>query len=187
MSVNIRRLILKLAYPFTLLMGKVGVHRLIKDFEYNLIIGESRPGDLLLSRKRFELSNLFIPGKYTHSAMVLPGELIVEATGEGVAIKSMASFAFDKDFIAILRPIQFEEIEMLGILNKCDSIIGAPYDYLFELSEKAFYCSELVFNLYKTGCKFFDTFTLRKSLGVDTVVPDDYYKARKYFNIIGEY
>lgn len=183
----IRRMILRLLYPLTLLLGKIGVHRRIQDEQFDLIKNLVMPGDILLSRKKFELSNLFIPGKYKHASLLIMSDIIIEATGDGVKFKSLASFLFDKDHICLLRLKNLNTDELACMKMVGQKIHNKPYDYYFENSEKAFYCSELIYYLLKSSCQFFQTFTLRKSLGVDTVIPNDFYLATKYFDNLGEF
>jgi len=183
---NLRYQFLKASLPLTKALGKVGVHRRIKDNEYYAIDRDLYAGCVLLSRKRYELSNLFIPGKYTHAA-IFNGHKIVEAVGEGIREVSLAYFCYDKDYIAIMEPNDISNTEIKDMCVDMQNYIGLKYDYYFDSKNKSYYCSELVYQLLTKNVASFREFEMRESLGVKTVTPDDFYKAKKYFNLIGEF
>jgi len=63
--------------------------------------------------------------------------------------------------------------------------LGAEYDLFFNKNNQAFYCSELVWLAYEAACGDVP-FTLRKTLGLDTVIPDDIGLANKHFRTIAD-
>ena len=185
----IRRMILKILYPFNKLMGKVGIHRKFSDVQYKELLSKIKPGDIILSRKRFELSNLFIQGLYKHAVFFTGENIIIESTGNGVSKSSLPRFLFDKDSIALLRPLYEHPIEIEYSIALAEKFaeIKIEYDYFFEDTDKAFYCSELVWTILRLNSPKFQKFTKRKTMGVNTVIPMDFYYAQKYFDLITEY
>lgn len=187
---NARRLLLKIAFPFTKWMGKIGIHRKVNDEKFKRIKHRLLPGDILISSKRYELTNLFIPGRFTHAAFYL-GDLagddsIIEAIGEGVTISSLPNFCFSKDHIAVLRPKYYRGTEVEHLILVAQTLDGVPYDYFFDHGDEAFYCAELVHYLLSKTAQHYEHFNKRKTLGVETVLPDDFYNARQFFDLIVE-
>jgi len=184
-----RKALLKFAYPFTHLLGKLSIHRKVDDPFYSYIEKKVRPGDILLSKRRYELSNFFIPGEYTHSAIVTTSEeftppMIVESIAEGVVMKSLAKFLFSKDYVMLIRPRIGTEDERLDAGNYARRFIGLPYDYYFEAGVNAFYCSELVNHCYQTHImEYKHNFEPTQIMGAETVTPMDLYE---FFKSRGE-
>jgi uncharacterized protein YycO len=156
----------------------------IKANGYRSILERISNGDILLSYTEGELSNVFIPGQWSHTAMFLDSEWIpgvIEATSEGVIHTDIIDFCLSKDKICLLRPTFLSESEKSECLKRGVRQLGKPYDYAMRSDTKAFYCSELIWY-----CINNDKFTMRKRLGQLTVVPDDFYKARTKFEVICE-
>ena len=182
---NIRNKFLEYSMPITKALGKVGVKRKITDIDYIEIKDNAFASCVFLSRKRYELSNCFIPGFYTHAA-ICDGNYIYEAVGDGVRKVTLPYFCFDKDYIAMLQVKNTYITEISNVLNDLDSLLGKPYDYYFTPGNESFYCSELVAYVLKKNIKSMKEFTWRETLGVATVEPMDFYKASKYFDVIWE-
>lgn len=141
-------------------------------------------GDILISKNHMRLTNLFIPGSWSHAA-IYDGMIIYEAVGTGVQkVHPIEWFLKCNDF-AVLRPnsklSERARHEMVAWLR---SIEGRPYDYSFDFSttQQAFYCSELAYLAWANVSKWNDwtnSFRLRKTFGEVTVVADDFYNAVK--------
>jgi len=68
---------------------------------------------------------------------------------------------------------------------------GHSYDFGFIIEDRvtparSFYCSELVYTVLKNTHDDFP-FVLRKVWGAKTVVPDDFYNARRHFDVVWEF
>lgn len=110
------------------------------------------PGMIVLSRKKFQVSNYFINGYWTHTAMIMPRERVIEATPDGVIIKELQKFFLTTDDFVILKPIFCGAQEMEKACSHASEIIGAPYSFDFNNSDDSFYCSELVLKVYAWTC-----------------------------------
>ena len=152
----------------------------------NSMLGVLRAGDVLVSFSFGELTNLFIEGKYKHAAMYVGNGKVVEAVGQGVHALDFEEFCASKDKIAILRSVFCtQETCKIAAMNVV-SQIGKPYDYYFELSEKSFYCAELITWAYFNATIGLSPFTKRETMGVQTVLPIDFYNAKAKFEIVME-
>jgi hypothetical protein len=96
-----------------------------------------------------------------------------------------------KDNICILRPIfaPFNNKDVLRTAcNIASECFGIKYDFLFEQTEDAFYCSELIAFILNETCIMrtadVSQFTKRETLGVLTVTPQDYFDAKSKFSLI---
>jgi uncharacterized protein YycO len=193
-----RQILLKVFIKFAKTIGKIHIEpkkRKLDDMnKYHIISQILRKGDIVLTRKRGELSNLFIPGYYKHSAIYCGNCEIIEAIGLGVRKIGLFDFMKDKDYICILRAvyhadesyisryIQDINDDFIKIANKC---IGKNYDYYFNPSEKEFYCSELIAYCYNETIKKDSAnpkfFTVRHAFGIKTIFPQDFFDDKKRF------
>lgn len=184
-----RLLLLRLSLPITRALGKLHApfsHRLTNSSQYITAKRQVYPGCILLSRIRGEFSNFFIPGFFTHAAMYVggPDDLIVEAVGEGVRKITFAEFVLSHDYVAILQPRFLTVEQMVEATKVAESAVGTPYDFFFEPSTKAFYCSELVqFALHAIAGDAMP-FTRRDMFGEPSVTPSDFWQARDKFDML---
>ncbi len=111
-----------------------------------------QPGMVILSHKEFEFTNLFIRGYWKHSAIIIDSELLIEATGKGVAIKRIGEFITEVDDYVILRPTFCDTALMEETCRYVRRVVGYPYNYTFLHGMKAFYCSELIYWAYRLAC-----------------------------------
>lgn len=181
---NIRFMLLNAIRPITKLVGKLHLspsHRLMKSKDFWKIARVIHPGDVLVSRMKGELTNFFIPGYWSHAAIYVGDEAVIEAVGEGVIETDIIDFLLSKDYVAVLRPT-FPSWNKEDSIRKAKDFVGFPYDYFFDSSSKSFFCSELVASCLGTQSEF----TKRKTLGQWTVVAQDFYDAKKKFICIWE-
>jgi uncharacterized protein YycO len=123
--------------------------KLICSHDYLTIIKEMRAGDILVSRTKGELGNLFIPEFFKHVAMVISSEFVIEAVSSGVIKTHIFDFIRSKDYICLYRPISTIPQETIGnAVSMALSFLGLGYDYTFSTENKRFYCSELVAQSY---------------------------------------
>lgn len=180
-NMDMRARFLKTISPLTIFFGKIqSPESEMPDMSYEKLVSVINPGDVLLSRRTYSLSNIGIPGFYKHAVLYVGNGKIIEAIGKGVQEVSLARWIYTYDHAICLRPL-FASKE--GIDGACSFAInqrGKKYDYEFSPGIQSFYCSELVYYSYIYSMPE-SPFTLRKSLGVDTVVPEDFLKASSKF------
>jgi cell wall-associated NlpC family hydrolase len=111
-----------------------------------------KPGMILLSRREFQISNYFIDGYWTHTAMFMPSGKIIQATTDGVIIEELLEFFQKTDDFVILKPRFCGVQEMEKACNHASETIGKPYSFDFNNSDDSLYCSELVLKAYARTC-----------------------------------
>lgn len=104
-----------------------------------------QPGDILLSKARFRLTNLLIGGSFSHAAIVVGKDRIAEMTANNFDIVDVNHFCSGATRVALLRikdatPEYRNQMAMNAL-----AFAGAEYDTDFELGVKALYCSELCY------------------------------------------
>lgn len=162
--------------------------RFKKPYRCSKLVGDNnipmfvQKGDIILSYSSGFLTNLFIPGPYTHVGMFLSDLSIVESTPtKGVKVSSLDDFLKNKDKIIVLRSRKnLTDDQLQAVCEVALSKVDLPYDFEFDFSvseNKAFYCSELIWFSYSSVVDF--DFTTRKILGEYTISPSDFYYARK--------
>jgi len=177
---NLRLSILKVALPISKWIAKVHVPFTHKIMNVSLAVDAlkvMKPGSVLISKAFGELANIFIPGDFSHAA-IYNGSFIIEAKTRGVSRTNLYDFMMSKDDVIILEPLFCDEAGMANAAVRCSEMIGKPYDFNFDPSTKAFYCSELV----SYGYSDFPQWNKRTSFGVETVIPDDFYRSSQSKN-----
>ena len=177
---NLRLSILNFVTPISKWISKIHAPYSRKIIDSSLTIDAIRvmnPGSVLISKTFGELANIFIPGDFSHAA-IYNGSFIIEAKTKGVSRTNVFDFMMSKDDVIILEPLFCDEGAMLDAAIKCSKMIGKPYDFNFDPSTSAFYCSELV----SYGYSDFPQWNKRTSFGVETVIPDDFYKSSRSNN-----
>jgi uncharacterized protein YycO len=106
----------------------------------------------LLSRREFQISNFFIDGYWTHTAMIMPREKVIEATANGVILNELQESILNTDDFVILKPRFCGMQEMEKACCHASEIVGSPYSFDFNNSDDSFYCSELVLKVYARTC-----------------------------------
>jgi hypothetical protein len=160
---------------------------LIQDLQSKL-----RPGDVLLEKTPFRLTDRFIPGYWGHNAIWLGtedelkslgiwdhpkikplqarihvGQSIVEALRPGVTTNTLEHFT-DIDCLAILRRTNFTPDQMKEAIIRAAAQYGKKYDFGFDVeTQDTLVCSELMFMAYTDV-----PFKLEKILGRYTINPD---------------
>jgi uncharacterized protein YycO len=184
-----RRVLMHALTPFSKLLGDLHIapsHRRCKAKHFRDIFNSASPGDVLLSVMRGELNNLCIPGYWSHAALYVGNGVVVEAVGDGVVESDLIDFVLSKDNVCLLRLKENRGAECA--CSVAQSMVGRPYDFYFEPGDLSFYCSELVWyswneaSLKVTGKPI--NFSKRTTLGVATVVPQDYRNASSKFDVV---
>lgn len=152
-----------------------------------------RPGDILLEKTPFALTDKTIPGHFGHAAIYIgtyeqlremgaletpfvrahleeikQGKVILEALRKGVVLNSVEDF-MNIDDVAVLRPSGLSPDEMRTSLDLALSHFGKKYDFDFNVNTtETIVCSELVYAAYPQI-----DFVTKKVLTSFTISPDD--------------
>jgi uncharacterized protein YycO len=128
-----------------------------------------KPGMILLTRKEFQLSNLFIDGYWTHSGILTLQDKVIEAISNGVIITELKDFCRKSDSFVILKPRFCTWLEMEKASHLASEMVGSPYSYDFNNSDSSYYCSKLVLKAYSCACDW-----NRNHYNVEEEVPGEY-------------
>lgn len=183
---DIRRKILETFRPISLFLSKIGFrfgHGHISYAQVQEVLKHVKPGSIILTRIKGELSNFMIPGFYTHAALVLDSNVVIEALYPKVKLTNMYDFMMSKNHIVVVEPQFANEAEMFRASQKGYELLDSDYDLNFEPNNKAFYCSEVVWFAYSEVIKDMP-FQPRERMGVLTVTPQDLYNAKTKFKEI---
>ncbi|MBF0545809.1 MAG: hypothetical protein HQM08_15305 [Candidatus Riflebacteria bacterium] len=138
-----------------------------------------KPGDILFERENWFMSNIFLPGFWTHSIIYVGTAQDLEKMGltenpwvamhikdfsqpdrhgherralEAVSegvIMSSLEDACDADYIAALRPRLSDE-QIKDAIIKAFAYVGRPYDFMFDFqTDDKLVCSELVYRSFR--------------------------------------
>lgn len=155
-----------------------------------------QPGDIILERRNWYLSNAFLPGFWPHCALYVGtpqdlkelgidyGELdaeareahqraeqghprvIIEAISEGVVFTS-AEHSMHADYVAVLRPRLSAE-QKAEVIRNAFRYHGRPYDFGFDFADESkLVCSELLYYSFGDLLKL----ELESVLGKKVVTP----------------
>jgi len=187
---KLRGLLLKVSRPLSLLISKIHSpysRKLLHANHARSLLTWAQPGDIFLTRTRGELSNLFIPGKWTHGALFISKDLgVIEAALDGVRRTDIYDFVMTKDELILLRPIFCFEQDRRNAADWAVGQLGKKYDFSFSSSNNEFYCFELVSYAYINTMKNCP-WQLRERLGEPTIIGDDFIKASKKFTSLIQY
>ncbi len=137
------------------------------------VSGELQPGDILLEKTPFRLTDAFIPGHWGHVAVwvgseadlrrlgiwehpvvrphqqaIRQGRGVVEALRSGVEMNALSRF-LNVDDLAVLRPARLEDGARPEAVLQALRQVGKAYDFNFDVeSTHRIVCSELVYHTY---------------------------------------
>jgi uncharacterized protein YycO len=173
-----RHILTKLTNPFN--------KKHITSRDYRTLKEKCIPGTILLSTTRGEITNLFIPGKYKHAAIVVNENEVTEAVGKGVIRTDLIDFLMTKDYVIALNPLFAKPSEMKKAAQVAIDQEGKDYDFDIILSDfESFYCSELIYFAYDEVIEGIP-FVPREVMGRDTIIPSDFLAAETKFSVIWE-
>lgn len=150
------------------------------------------PGDILVERTPFRLTDKLIPGYWGHIAVyigtendlktmgiwddinatyqqnIVDGKLIVEALRDGVQLNSVAHF-LNVDDLAIMYDNNETDVEKVLRIKRVINQLGKEYDFEYDIEDNSkIICSELV---YITSLNIeWDT---DSTVGINTISPDN--------------
>jgi len=157
-------------------------HKFMDQTQCDLIMKAIEPGDIILTRTRGEFTNILNPSYWKHSG-IYTHVGIIEAVEKGVVKTKFYDYLMTKDHVAVVRPRGMSQIDRHRVIQESMNQVGKPYDFNFCLSPKAFYCFELCMYVWKRVRPEWG-FEARERLGKMTVVGDDFFLARQYFDVI---
>ena len=202
-----RYIIMKLAYPFLRLIGKIHMpysHKKMSGTDYYVVKERLKKGHVFITVTYGELTNKIIPGKWSHGAIyagIIDGiPQVVEAVGIGVVVRPLVDFLLEKDLVRVLEPTFCSDAQMALAADEAikQAESGAVYDYEFvfsippknissgdavkyvKVSHHAFYCVELLMWSYMVIVEDMP-FKLRKRWGEPEVTADDFANATKHW------
>ena len=158
-----------------------------------ILQAQLQPGDILLEKTPFALTDKSIPGHFGHAAiytgtaaqlsemgaLTLPhvqknlakieaGQVVVEALRNGVQLNGLQDF-MNIDDIAVLRPKYISPEARIEAVNLALGNLGKKYDFNFDVNTtETIVCSELIYIVYPQI-----DFVTKRVLGSYAITPDD--------------
>lgn len=174
----------KLLLPLIKLVSKIAKPEPLCTFtDVEAIRGAISPGDFIVSKENWHLSNVLVKGFWTHIAIYVGGGWVLEATPPKVRMVKLEQHIYSKDHVAFGSPMfPVDRSKIPGLVADYD---GDIYDYSFIGGNEMWYCAELVYDIYKRIAPDMP-FKMKKSWGVETVIPEDFYLAKDKFKVLYE-
>lgn len=116
----------------------------IKGDDIRKIISVLKPGDILCHNYNDYLVSKLIPGDYSHGAVYVGDNKLIEAVAEGVRESDIIDFC-RCDKVKIFRPVAGQE----KAIERVKRWIGKDYDFKFQSLNDSYYCWELCAEAYK--------------------------------------
>lgn len=140
----------------------------VGEYQLHILRDNLQPGDIILTRRNGYISNLFIPGYWTHSAIyvgrlkescqaALPADLdhinpaneyIIEALSEGITLRTLEESIMVDAFIVLRPKIKPSNVD-IAIFNALEHL-GKPYDFNFDFNTvDKIACTELIYHAFR--------------------------------------
>lgn len=110
------------------------------------------------------------PLSFSHVGIVVPGQnkevLVLEAIGEAVQYTSLDSFltrSLNADRMPKVRVARLKNTHQVRInqaMSYGKTLIGMPYDSVYLMADSSYYCSELIYEMFKHSGDGSDIFKL---------------------------
>lgn len=111
--------------------------------DFRAAMALAKAGDIVCVSSDSYLVGYFIPGKYTHSGIMISDSLIMDAVAEGVHKKDILEFIRNTDRFIILRPQYSNDEAKQKTVDFALGQEGKPYDFLFDSKDdSSYYCHE---------------------------------------------
>ncbi len=147
-----------------------------------------QPGMIILTHRNYECSSLFIPGYWTHAAIVSASGYIIDATRKGVCNSSIESFFSTIDDFIILKPSFCCQEMMSNAGNLASNLIGYPFCFNFLNSNKTFYCSGLVCWVYTQivhlASPEIQPYPIINYLNGNIIKPEDFIRNNNFWQVV---
>lgn len=187
---RLRHATIDLLWPLVVFVGAIGLpKRELRQKHVEAAYKFLEPGDVILTKTRFEFSNLFIKGHYKHAGIYIGNGEVVEAVLPFVKKTGIFDFLMSKDQAQIVRPKSTPFERCHSAASAAKELVGRPYDNRMfmpkhtNLSNPKFYCSELCYWVHKTANPKLD-FDLKTVWGVPTITPDDFRGSESWREIL---
>ncbi len=152
-----------------------------------------QPGDILITRHDDALSNLFLPGFWPHSALLIghteqrealgiqvttrqrlasrPPHCILEAKKDGVRCRSLRE-TLRVDAFVLLRPRNLTPCDLKSVIERAFSHEGKLYDFSFDFTRAdRLVCTEVIYRSFEGVGDM--SFSLQKRAGRFTLSAED--------------
>lgn len=117
------------------------------------------PGMVIVTRRDYELTNLFIYSYWTHAGLVVSDNVLVEAVGKGIRKTTIEKFFEKVDDFAVYSPGVGDPAIIRKACEYAEKSVGLTYNFSFRLKKRSYYCSELIYRAFEAGfCKCSGTF-----------------------------
>ncbi len=155
----------------------------MQSYQKNLIEGDILFSYLVGSEETSAIASLcygWNNTKINHVGIYIGNYKVIEAIGEGVKITSLSEY-FDKSINLLCGRIK-NKIQAKSACEKAKELVGKPYNFSYVDNNDSYYCSQLVFECYKSSNKNKDFFKKSKlkfrSPETNEIIPFfiEYYK-----------
>ena len=112
---------------------------------YNLL----KPGDIILTKDKWKLTSMLIPGEFCHAALCVDKSErvefeVAEMTHTHFTKSTFYDICKQSTRVKIIRCVDWDEEYTQEIIANCQSFEHRKYDVRFSLGIKSLYCSEMV-------------------------------------------
>jgi len=178
--------VIGLIKPLLIWYGKLhwpGSKRKMTEAKVKECIAMAQVGDVIITRKNWEPTNLLIKGEFKHATLVIDKEVLAEAVAPVSKKTGYYDLLMKSDRAKLCRANNFtgQQLDLSSVyaLNH----LGRAYDYYFDDGNENNYCSEFCYEALKYAKNSWD-FVRKKVLGKYTIAPDDFRLAKKHFDIV---